>query len=175
MALDLRGRGRVSGRPRGRPRVVANIHVGKPQTLSGERSKDLSTKVRISLALSINCHLQSPFFDYFFANRVIEAAAVKVFATNFPLGRPRQCRSGPWRRAPAKQQSLIPELSTLTLLWPLNTAEVVNAAIMITHSGTQEKPNLMRWELGDDVRSGTMLAIERGGARDQRREDEAAG
>jgi hypothetical protein len=86
VALDLRGRGRVSGRPRGRPRVVANIHVGKPQTLSGERSKDLSTKVRISLALSINCHLQSPFFDYFFANRVIEAAAVKVFATNFPLG-----------------------------------------------------------------------------------------
>ena len=79
--------------------------------------------------------------------------------------------------APAKQQSLIPELGTLTLLWPLNTAEVVNAAIMITHdhSGTPEKPNLMRWELGDDVRSGTMLAIERGGARDQRREDEAAG
>jgi len=31
---------------------------------------------------------------------------------------------------------------------------VVNAAIMITHIGTltQEKPNLMRWELGDDVR-----------------------
>jgi hypothetical protein len=85
VALDLRGRGRVSGRPRGRPRVVANIHVGKPQTLSGERSKDLSTKVRISLALSINCHLQSPFFDYFFANRVIEAAAVEVFAT-FRLG-----------------------------------------------------------------------------------------
>ena len=42
-------------------------NVGKPQTLSGGRSKDFSTKVRISLALSLNCHLQSPFFDYFFA------------------------------------------------------------------------------------------------------------
>ena len=81
-------------------------------------------------------------------------------------------------RKPAKPH---PRIRYLTLLWPLNTAGVVN---MITHSGTQGKHNLRRWQLeeGDDVRPAVLgpwlrprVPREEEELEDQRREDEAAG